>query len=168
MATYTRGTLHSCEKRRPLAATRMQLETLILSEASQKEKDKYHRMSLICGTQNRAQANLCTKQKEIHREHTCGYQGEGGGGGMEWDLGVGRCKLLHAVWMNKGLPLNTGNYIQYPVINRSRKEQSKIGMYTHVSEKAMAPHSSTLAWKTPWMEEPGGLQSMGSLRVGHN
>ena len=35
-------------------------------------------------------------------------------------------------------------------------------------EKAMAPHSSTLAWKIPWMEEPGGLQSMGSLRVGHN
>ena len=35
-------------------------------------------------------------------------------------------------------------------------------------EKAMAPCSSTLAWKIPWMEEPGGLQSMGSLRVGHN
>ena len=34
------------------------------------------------------------------------------------------------------------------------------------SEKAMAPHSSTLAWKIPWMEEPGRLQSMGSLRVG--
>ena len=33
-------------------------------------------------------------------------------------------------------------------------------------EKAMAPHSSTLAWKIPWMEEPGGLQSMGSLGVG--
>ena len=32
--------------------------------------------------------------------------------------------------------------------------------------KAMAPHSSTLAWKIPWTEEPGGLQSMGSLRVG--
>ena len=30
----------------------------------------------------------------------------------------------------------------------------------------MATHSSTLAWKIPWMEEPGGLQSMGSLRVG--
>ena len=30
-------------------------------------------------------------------------------------------------------------------------------------EKAMAPHSSTLAWKIPWMEEPGRLQSMGSL-----
>ena len=35
------------------------------------------------------------------------------------------------------------------------------------SMKTMAPHSSTLAWKIPWMEEPGGLQSMGSLRVGH-
>ena len=34
--------------------------------------------------------------------------------------------------------------------------------------KAMAPHSSTPAWKIPWMEEPGGLQSMGSLRVGHD
>ena len=32
----------------------------------------------------------------------------------------------------------------------------------------MAPHSSTLAWKTPWTEEPGRLQSMGSLTVGHN
>jgi len=36
------------------------------------------------------------------------------------------------------------------------------------SEKAMATHSSTLAWKIPWMEEPGRLQSMGSLRIGHN
>ena len=35
-------------------------------------------------------------------------------------------------------------------------------------EKAMAAHSSTLAWRIPWMEEPGGLQSMGSLRVGHD
>ena len=32
-------------------------------------------------------------------------------------------------------------------------------------EKAMAPHSSALAWKSPWTEEPGGLQSMGSRRV---
>ena len=36
------------------------------------------------------------------------------------------------------------------------------------SEKAMAPHSNTLAWKIPWMEEPGRLQSMGSQRVGHD
>ena len=37
-----------------------------------------------------------------------------------------------------------------------------------ITEKAMAPHSSTLAWKIPWTEEPGRLQSMGSLRVGHD
>ena len=36
------------------------------------------------------------------------------------------------------------------------------------TEKAMAPHSSTLAWKIPWMEEPHRLQSMESLRVGHD
>ena len=35
-------------------------------------------------------------------------------------------------------------------------------------EKAMAPHSSTLAWKIPWTEEPGRLQSMGSLGVRHD
>ena len=37
-----------------------------------------------------------------------------------------------------------------------------------VMEKAMAPHSSTLACKIPWTEKPGGLQSMGSLRVGND
>ena len=36
------------------------------------------------------------------------------------------------------------------------------------SEKALAPHSSTLAWKIPWMQEPGRLQSMGLLRVRHD
>ena len=41
-------------------------------------------------------------------------------------------------------------------------------VYALLSEKAMAPHFSALAWKIPWMEEPGGLQSMGSLRVRHN
>ena len=35
-------------------------------------------------------------------------------------------------------------------------------------EKEMATHASTLAWEMPWTEEPGGLQSMGSQRVGHN
>ena len=41
------------------------------------------------------------------------------------------------------------------------------GLYPGNPEKAMAPHSNTLAWKIPWMEEPGRLQSMGSRRVGH-
>ena len=41
--------------------------------------------------------------------------------------------------------------------------------YVHSAlEKAMAPNSSTLAWKIPWTEEPGRLQSMGLLRVRHD
>ena len=44
---------------------------------------------------------------------------------------------------------------------------SDLGYLANQTQKAMASHSSTLAWKIPWMEEPGGLQSMGSRRVGH-
>ena len=47
------------------------------------------------------------------------------------------------------------------------KFQREFGNLKNILE-AMAPHSSTLAWKIPWMEEPGRLQSMGSLRVGHD
>ena len=52
------------------------------------------------------------------------------------------------------------------------KGQTRLSNFTftfhfHALEKAVAPHSSTLAWKIPWMKEPGGLQSMGLLRVGH-
>jgi len=43
-----------------------------------------------------------------------------------------------------------------------------LGARTVRVEKAVATHSSTLAWKIPWAEEPGRLQSMGSLRVGHD
>ena len=41
-------------------------------------------------------------------------------------------------------------------------------LWAFLAQKAMAPHSSTLAWKIPWTEEPGGLQSMGLLRVRHD
>ena len=47
------------------------------------------------------------------------------------------------------------------------KARIKVNL-TSNGEKAMAPHSSTLAWKIPWTEEPGRLQSMGSLRVRHD
>ena len=43
------------------------------------------------------------------------------------------------------------------------RNQTKYHKLVYGTEKAMAPHSSTLAWKIPWTEEPGGLQSMGSL-----
>ena len=57
-----------------------------------------------------------------------------------------------------------------PVIQSevSQKEKIKFHILAHALEKAMAPHSNTLAWKMPWAEVPGGLQSMGSRRVGHD
>ena len=51
------------------------------------------------------------------------------------------------------------------IINHQGNADSK---QNKIPLKAMAPHSSTLAWKIPWTEEPDGLQSMGSLRVGHD
>ena len=52
-------------------------------------------------------------------------------------------------------------------IEAEGKAYVALGDFAAVQEKAMATHSSTLAWKIPWMEEPGRLQSMRSLRVGH-
>ena len=50
----------------------------------------------------------------------------------------------------------------------SQKEKNKYHILMHMSEKAMAPHSGTPAWKIPRMEEPGGLQSTRSRRVRHD
>ena len=52
---------------------------------------------------------------------------------------------------------------------KETEENNRMGKTRDLfTEKAMAPHASTLAWKIPWMEEPGRLQSMGSLRVRHD
>ena len=58
--------------------------------------------------------------------------------------------------------------------NSKEKQRSQVILSSEITsvnlvmEKAMATHSSTLAWKIPWTEEPGRLQSMGLLRVGHD
>ena len=94
------------------------------------------------------------------------------------------------------LPMNTQDWLIYNVMLTSAVQQSDSDIYWAgqkvclnfpisywkiqmnfnffglpmyvVLEKAMAPHSSTLAWKIPWMEKPGRLQSLGSLRVRHD
>ena len=52
--------------------------------------------------------------------------------------------------------------------NKQKIITIEVCIYKSISEKAMATHSNTLAWKIPWTEEPGRLQSMGSVRVRHD
>ena len=56
---------------------------------------------------------------------------------------------------------------KFSFLSEKCPEVQLLGHMIIVLEKAMATHSSTLAWKIPWMEEPGGLQSLGSRRVRH-
>ena len=76
-------------------------------------------------------------------------------------------RLRHCAEVGEGARLNNYNSDPGPVTSSSWSTFS-YNIYRCHLEKAMAPHSSTLAWKIPWTEEPGGLQSMGSLRVRHD
>ena len=67
----------------------------------------------------------------------------------------------------QGKPFNITVIQVYASITNA-KEAKIERFYDNLQEKAMAIHSSTLAWKIPWAEEPGRLQSVGSLRVGHD
>ena len=53
------------------------------------------------------------------------------------------------------------------VKNQTRLSDFTFTFHFHALEEEMATHSSVLAWKIPWTEDPGGLQFMGSLGVGH-
>ena len=90
-----------------------------------------------------------------------------------WDspgksTGVGSHFLLQGIFptwgSNPGLP--HCRQMLKPLSHQGLKGQRQLpdfnSFYTSVTEKAMAPHSSTLAWKIPWTEKPGGLQSIGS------
>ena len=52
--------------------------------------------------------------------------------------------------------------------SRTRLSDFPLTFHFHALEKETATHSSILAWRIPWTEEPGGLQSMGLRRVGHD
>ena len=55
-----------------------------------------------------------------------------------------------------------------PEMQEMQETQIQSLDWENALEEGVAPHSSTLAWKIPWTEEPGRLQSMGLLRAGHN
>ena len=89
------------------------MKIVILSEVSQKEKNKYCTISLICGIYNMAQMNLPTKQKQIHRLVVA--KGAGGKNGMGWEFKFSRCKLLHLEWRSNDVLLYCTAPIIYPV-----------------------------------------------------
>ena len=96
-----------------------------------------------------------------------------------WDSSEGNQNMTpkYAIWVwgllfwakgneTEPLPFWRKQDINFPFANVTKISVCKIASLSYTGmEKAMAPHSSTLAWKIPWMEEPGRVQSMGSLRV---
>ena len=100
---------------------------------------------------------------------------------LSWELKSGECsehKEQYCLRARKGVRLfKRWSFIFVITLRVLTSKLLNPFLNTHLSfvceqrsqtEKAMAPHSSTLAWKIPWMEEPGRLQSMGSPRVGQD
>ena len=82
-------------------------------------------------------------------------------------------KVLHSIyqqiWKTQQWPQDWKRPVFIPISKKGNAKECSnyctIALISHTSmEKSMSPHSSTLAWKVPWMEEPGGPQSMGSQR----
>ena len=65
---------------------------------------------------------------------------------------------FHVLAVVNSVAVNTGIYVSFPILVSSG----------YMLEKEIATHSSTLAWRVPWAEEPGRLQSVGLHRVGHD
>ena len=89
---------------------------------------KYDTIEPIYETEGRSTPKVglfkCTRNRLTDIENRLVVaKGQEVGGGMEWEVGISRCKLLYIEWINnKVLLCSTGNYIQHPMINRNGKE----------------------------------------------
>ena len=93
----------------------------------------------------------------IHRRGTCGYKG----------LAVSPINTTW--WLMKPKYTRIDQGFRASLVSQTVKNLSVMSeTWVQSLEKEMATHSSILAWRIPWTEEPGGLQTMGSQRVGHN
>ena len=83
--------------------------------------------------------------------------------------GVCSHSLLQGIFPNQGWNPGSCNLPHCrQILYQLSHQGSPVDREIVIKDATMAPHSSTLAWKIPWTEEPGRLQSMGSLRVGHD
>ena len=106
--------------------------------------------------EEKANGDTSEHRKQLEkRENRSNFFDGGGGVTSFWDASVEILSLATWPWFMGSSSLTCP--LCFP--------PARIWM---VVEKAMAPHSSTLAWKIPWTEEPGALQTMGSWRVGHD
>ena len=120
----------------PFAATWMELEIIILTEVSQKQKDKNHFTSLTSKTWH-TWTHLQSRNRLTENKRDC----KGGEGREDWELGLADVNLCTGWISNKGLLHNTGNYIQYPVINYNRKHYFKKNVYMCIT------FSYTVDWR---------------------
>ena len=96
--------------------------------------------------------------------------GEGNGNPLQWILQYSLQEHSSIHSKNTPVSLPGESCGQWSLgSHRVRHNWSNLAcMHAWETEKAMAPHSSTLSWKIPWTEEPGRLPSMGSHRIGHD
>ena len=81
--------------------------------------------------------------------------------------------VCQQIWKTQQWPQDWKKSVLIPIAKKGNAKECSnyrtIAVISHTSmENTMAPHSGTLAWKIPWVEEPGRLQFMGSLRVRHD
>ena len=119
---------------------------------TEKKKNPVDDVGLRSGFYNGSSIQDC----DIYR-NTCNTKGEGNGTPLQY------CCPEN--------PMDGGAW--WAAVHGVAKSQTRLSDFTFTFhfdalEKEMAPHSSVLAWRMPWTEKPGGLQSMGSHRVGHD
>ena len=111
----------------PFATTQMDLEILILSEVKSERESQIPCITSMCNLKCDTNELIYKRETDSQMKRTALWlPRQGGRVGMDWDCEISRGKLFSIGWMNnKVLPFSTGNYIQYPIINRNGKEYEK-------------------------------------------
>ena len=90
---------------------------------------------------------------------------------LDWEDPLQEGMATHSSILSWRIPMD--REVWQATVHGVAKSQTRLSNFTftfhfHALEKEMATHSSILAWRIPWTEEPGGLESMGSQKIGHD